>query len=103
ATGMEREAFRATLAGCFLVQGAVALALFSVNGLVTSDVGRAFLVGMRAVAPWRPPEPSSRRRYGRRMAAGRIVIVTGPPGSGKTTVSALLAAGFDRAVHLEAG
>jgi tRNA uridine 5-carbamoylmethylation protein Kti12 len=35
------------------------------------------------------------------MAAGRIVIVTGPPGSGKTTVSALLAAGFDRAVHLE--
>jgi uncharacterized membrane protein YfcA len=49
ATGMDRDAFRATLAGCFLVQGAVAFCVFWANGLVTSDVGRAFLVGMPAV------------------------------------------------------
>jgi uncharacterized protein len=49
ATGMEREAFRATLAGCFLVQGVVALAVFWANGLVTHDVGRAFVAGMPAV------------------------------------------------------
>jgi uncharacterized membrane protein YfcA len=49
ATGMERDAFRATLAGCFLVQGVVALAVFWANGLVTHAVGRAFVVGMPAV------------------------------------------------------
>jgi len=49
ATGMERDAFRATLAGCFLVQGVVALCIFFASGLVTHDVGRAFVVGMPAV------------------------------------------------------
>jgi uncharacterized protein len=49
ATGMERQAFRATLAGCFLFQGVVAFAVFSANGLVTHDVGRAFVAGMPAV------------------------------------------------------
>jgi uncharacterized membrane protein YfcA len=49
ATGMERDPFRATLAGCFLVQGVVALCLFWANGLVTNEVGRAFVVGMPAV------------------------------------------------------
>jgi cytidylate kinase len=35
------------------------------------------------------------------MSAGRVLIVTGPPGSGKTTVSALVADRFSRSVHLE--
>ena len=49
ATGMERAAFRATLAGCFLMQGVVALALFWAGGLITHDVGVAFLVGVPAI------------------------------------------------------
>src|SRR5262249_20322264 len=44
AVGMEREAFRATLAGCFGIQGLVALGIFWANDLVTRDVGRAFVV-----------------------------------------------------------
>src|SRR5437773_2830002 len=39
ATGMERDAFRATLAGCFFVQGVAALFLFWAGGLLTRDVG----------------------------------------------------------------
>ena len=49
ATGMERFEFRATLAGCFFVQGLVALTVFWANGLVTGDVGRIFVAGMPAV------------------------------------------------------
>jgi uncharacterized protein len=78
ATGMEREAFRATLAGCFLVQGAVALALFSVNGLVTSDVGRAFLVGMPAVvAGTTVGERLSARLHGRAFRVAVLVLLAG--------------------------
>jgi uncharacterized protein len=49
ATGMERNPFRATLAGCFLIQGIVAFCIFWANDLVTTQVGRAFAVGMPAV------------------------------------------------------
>jgi tRNA uridine 5-carbamoylmethylation protein Kti12 len=31
----------------------------------------------------------------------RVLILTGPPGSGKTTVASLVAARFERAVHVE--
>jgi len=33
---------------------------------------------------------------------GRILVVTGPPGAGKTTVSRLVAGSYERGVHLEA-
>ena len=35
------------------------------------------------------------------LSGGEVVIVSGPPGSGKTTVSAALASGCKRGVHLE--
>jgi cytidylate kinase len=35
------------------------------------------------------------------MSPGKILLVTGPPGSGKTTISVLVAGRFSRAVHLE--
>ena len=35
------------------------------------------------------------------LSGGEVVIVSGPPGSGKTTVSAALASGYERGVHLE--
>ncbi|TMK59682.1 MAG: sulfite exporter TauE/SafE family protein [Actinobacteria bacterium] len=49
ATGMERDAFRATLAGCFFVQGVIALVLFWAGGLLTRHVGAAFVVGVPAI------------------------------------------------------
>jgi uncharacterized protein len=54
ATGIERAAFRATLAGCFLMQGVVALALFWAGGLITHDVGVTFLVGVPAIVAGTP-------------------------------------------------
>ena len=35
------------------------------------------------------------------LNCGEVLIVSGPPGSGKTTVSAALAAGCERGVHME--
>lgn len=35
------------------------------------------------------------------VAPGEVVIITGPPGSGKTTVAGLLAQAMPKAVHLE--
>jgi cytidylate kinase len=35
------------------------------------------------------------------MSSGQVLIVTGPPGSGKTTVSAMVADRSSRSVHLE--
>lgn len=35
------------------------------------------------------------------LSDGEVVIVSGPPGSGKTTVSSALASGCERGVHLE--
>lgn len=34
--------------------------------------------------------------------SGRVIVLTGPPGAGKSTVARALAAGFARAVHLHA-
>jgi len=48
AVGLEPRPFRATLQACFAFQGSIALALFWSRGLVTHDVGRAFLVGAPA-------------------------------------------------------
>ena len=39
--------------------------------------------------------------YKHMPSRGEVVIVSGPPGSGKTTVSAALASGYERGVHLE--
>jgi cytidylate kinase len=35
------------------------------------------------------------------MSSGQVLIVTGPPGSGKTTISTMVADRSDRSVHLE--
>jgi uncharacterized membrane protein YfcA len=76
ATGMERPEFRATLAGCFLVQGVVALTIFAVNGLVTTDVGRAFVVGMPAVvAGTLVGERWSARLHGRAFRAAVLLLL----------------------------
>ena len=48
ATDMQPAPFRATLQMCFLVQAAVALALFWWQGLVVEDVGWVFAVGIPA-------------------------------------------------------
>jgi adenylate kinase family enzyme len=39
--------------------------------------------------------------YHRAVAAPQVLILTGPPGAGKTTAAAILAARRERAVHLE--
>jgi uncharacterized membrane protein YfcA len=76
ATGMERDPFRATLAGCFLVQGVVAFCIFWANDLVTHDVGRAFLVGMPAVvAGTIAGERLSARMHGRAFRAAVLGLL----------------------------
>jgi uncharacterized membrane protein YfcA len=77
ATRMERDEFRATLAGCFLVQGAVALCIFWANGLVTCEVGRTFVVGMPAVvAGTLIGERLSARLHGRAFRAAVLALLT---------------------------
>ena len=77
ATGMEREPFRATLAGCFLVQGLVALCIFWANDLVTNDVGRAFVVGMPAVVVGTiVGERLTARLHGRAFRAAVLGLLT---------------------------
>ncbi len=49
AVDMPPAPFRATLQACFLVEGAVALALFWLQGLFVGDVGAIWLVGMPAM------------------------------------------------------
>jgi predicted kinase/ketosteroid isomerase-like protein len=46
--------------------------------------------------------PSRAARAPRSVSRGQILVVTGPPGVGKTSVSRALAQSYDRAVHLEA-
>jgi uncharacterized membrane protein YfcA len=76
ATGMARDPFRATLAGCFFVQGVVALCIFWANGLVTHDVGRAFVVGMPAVvAGTIAGERLSARLHGRAFRAAVLGLL----------------------------
>jgi uncharacterized protein len=90
ATGMDRDAFRATLAGCFFAQGLVALTIFSVNGLVTADVGRAFVVGMpMVVAGTLVGERLSARLHGRAFRAAVLVLLAC---SGALAVAAALTA-----------
>jgi uncharacterized membrane protein YfcA len=50
ATAMEPAPFRATLQVCFLVQGAVAMALFWSQGLIVTDIGWVLGVGIPAAA-----------------------------------------------------
>jgi len=74
ATGMERDPFRATLAGCFLVQGVIALLLFWAGGLLTRDVGAAFAVGVPAIiAGTLAGERLSARLHG---PAFRVAVLT---------------------------
>jgi len=74
ATGMERDAFRATLAGCFFVQGVIALVLFWAGGLLTRHVGAAFAVGVPAiVAGTLGGERLSTRLHGH---AFRVAVLT---------------------------
>jgi uncharacterized protein len=76
ATGMERDPFRATLAGCFLVQGVVAFCIFWANDLVTHQVGRAFVVGMPAVVIGTiAGERLSARMHGRAFRAAVLALL----------------------------
>lgn len=50
AAGLPPEAFRATLAAAFVVQGVIALAAFWGVGLFSADVARGLLVGIPAMA-----------------------------------------------------
>jgi len=49
-----------------------------------------------------PRQGASRTRQDARVAAHPVLILTGPPGAGKSTTARALAAQFERAVHLEA-
>ena len=44
---------------------------------------------------------AGRRYYRWMLNCGEVVIVSGPPGSGKTTVGVTLGSGCERGVHLE--
>jgi predicted house-cleaning noncanonical NTP pyrophosphatase (MazG superfamily) len=70
---------------------AIGSTLASIEELRRAKVDTAGAFDARLV--WRLPQTAG---------AGSVLIVTGPPGSGKSTVAQLVAEGSERSVHIEA-